>query len=146
MALVAIFTACILTGCGKEKDSDDDRSKSKSSPSAVVEKYFKALEEYDKTAIKKCFYDEHKAPSAYKLTQMREARMKWSLKKIENEEVDAGEATVDCVVEVSMKKNKAKGGMTFILIKDDGKWLITECEPDDDFAEEYLEILMNAME
>lgn len=141
VALMAIFATCLLSSCEQIKSFF-------SSPSSTVKKYFKALGEYDKDALKECFAEDEDVdglPSADELKELKKAKVKFALKKIENEEVDDDEATVECVVEVSVKKKKAKGNMTITLSKEDGGWLITDAEFDEDFQEEFMEVIVEAM-
>ena len=145
MAVVAIFAACALASYGKckngdgddDKDSQKSKPKSKSSPSAVVEKFWTAMAEYDVDAVLECNAAESEGSASYLaegLEDMKHAEMKFSLKKIKSEEVEDDEATVECVVEVSIGKKKiGKGNFAILLAKKDGKWLITDFEPDEDF-------------
>ena len=134
--LVAIFAACVLTGCGKasdeNEDDEDSKSKASSPTSAVVEKFWAAIEKYDAKAMKEYFGGEEDFDAGFK--KMKNAKLKFSLKEIESEEVEDDKATVECVVEVFVgKEKKGKGNVTFSLVQAGDKWLITDMEPDEDF-------------
>ena len=152
MILVAVFAACVLTGCGKASDDDDDededsKSKSSSPTSAVVEKYWKAFEKYDLETMEECASEDSTdvVLSPREVEEFKKANLKFSLKKIEDEEVEDDEATVECLVEVSVgKKKMGKCHFTATLVKEKKKWLMAGLEPGDD-SEELMEKVMKAV-
>ncbi len=137
IALAAIFAACFLSSCEFVKGFF-------SSPSSTVKKYWKAMEEYDKTVIKKCLSDDIEGGfSTEEFKQLKKAKVKFSLKKIEDEDVneEEAEATLECLVEISVKnKKKGKGIFTVNLAKEDGDWLITSIEPDEDIMNVLMDL------
>ena len=134
MALAAIFAVCVLSSCEYVKGFF-------SSPSSVVEKFWKAVEEYDAKAAEKCLTDDEDYSKELKnsLKDAKKQKIKVSLKEIVGEEIDDEEATVECVVTVTVGKKKAgKGTVTATLVKEDGKWLIDNMVEADEFKDAYL--------
>ena len=136
MALAAIFAVCVLSSCGYVKSFF-------SSPSSVVEKFWKAFEEYNAKAMEKCLSseipDEFSEQLEESLKELKKKKVKLSLKEIVGEEIDDDEATVECVVAVSVGKKKVgKGIVTATLVKEDGKWLIDNMVEADEFKDAVL--------